>query len=95
MTTSLSPFRVLKAQATKIAQTLKGIERGELVGAEYEGLALALQAGQIKFGVVMDDKLITIEMTTAQIREVSQNALVEMILKHMRGHRRESRKTVH
>lgn len=86
MTTKHSPLRQLKAQADEIAQQIKAAERGEIAlkaGAE--------QKDAIKFGVVMDDKVITIEMPRELIRVSSEAGLSEYILKHMR----EARDAVH
>jgi hypothetical protein len=88
MTTALSPLRVLKAQADKIAKTVKEIERGENPTEDRGGkLAAARNRGSIRFGVVMDDKVLTIDMTWATIRGFGEVALSEYILKQMRESR--------
>jgi hypothetical protein len=88
MTTSKSPLRVLKAQADKIAATIKAAERGEPVDVRFaEKIAAARSKDSFKTGIVMDDKLITIEMTWATIRSSSEAGLSEYILKQMRGAR--------
>lgn len=88
MTTSLSPLRVLKAQADKIAQTIKAVERGESPIEDRGGrIAAARNKDTFKVGVVMDDKLITIDMAWATIRAHSEVGLAEYILKLMRGSR--------
>ena len=85
MTTSHSPLRVLKAQADKIAQTLKAAERGENIASDPFGkIAASIERGHFKTGIVMDDKLITIEMPWSMIRETSEVALSTYILKQMR-----------
>ena len=92
MTTSHSPLRVLKAQADHIAKTVKAVERGENPIEDRGGkIAVALTKDSVKFGVVMDDKVITIEMTWATIRETSEAGISEFILKQMR----EARDAVH
>jgi hypothetical protein len=82
MTTKHSPLRRLKAQADTIAAKLKAGERGEV--AFKDG---ARGKDMVKVGVVMDDKILTIEFAWATIRETSEAALSEFILKHMREQR--------
>jgi hypothetical protein len=86
MTTSKSPLSKLKAQADKIAKTMKAVERGERVAADPAGkIAAALARGMVKFGILMDDKIITVEMPTAVIRESSEAAISEWVINYMRG----------
>ena len=88
MTTSRSTLRALKAQADKIAATIKAAERGEKVDVRFaEKIVAARSKESFKTGIVMDDKIITIEMTWATIRSSSEAALSEYILKQMRGAR--------
>lgn len=88
MTTSQSPLRVLKAQADKIAQTIKAVERGENPIEDRGGkIAAARNRDTFKVGVVMDDKVITIDIAWATIRANSEVGLAEYILKLMRGSR--------
>ena len=89
MTTSRSPLRVLKVQADKIAATIKAAERGEKIADVRfaEKIEAARSKESFKTGIVMDDKLITIEMTWALIRATSEAGLSEYILKQMRGAR--------
>lgn len=88
MTTSISPLRVLKAQADNIAKIVKAISRGENPVEDRGGkLAAARDRDSVKFGVVMDDKVITIDMPWATIRETSEVGIAEYILKQMRGSR--------
>ncbi|WP_439399115.1 hypothetical protein ACRQ5Q_17065 [Bradyrhizobium sp. PMVTL-01] len=88
MTTSQSPLRVLKAQADNIARIVKAVERGENPLDDRGGkIAAARNRDTVKFGVVMDDKLIMIDMAWATIREMSEVGIAEYILKYMRGAR--------
>lgn len=88
MTTSHSPLRVLKAQADSIARTIKAVERGENPIEDRGGkIAAYLTKESFKAGVVMDDKVITIEMTWETIRKTSEVALSEFILRQMKGAR--------
>lgn len=88
MTTSQSPLRVLKAQADKIATTVKAIERGEEVVGDHLGKIVESKArGIFKFAVVMDDKIVTLEMAWATIAASSEVGLSEYVLKLMRGTR--------
>lgn len=91
MTTSRSPLRKLKAQADKIAQMLKAFERGEKIEGRFaEKLIAARDTPSVKFGIVMDDKVLTIEMPWETIRSTSEVGIAEFILKHMRGSREET-----
>lgn len=85
MTTKHSPLRVLKAQADKIAAVLKASERGEKIDVQFaEKIAAAREKESIKFGVVMDDKIITIDMPWVLVRETSEVGIAEYILNQMR-----------
>lgn len=91
MTTAKSPLRVLQAQADNIAKMLKAAERGEPIDVRFaEKIAEARQREAFKVGVVMDDKVITIEMSWDVVRETSEVGLAEYILNLMR----ETRQTV-
>jgi hypothetical protein len=88
MTTAQSPLRVLKAQADKIARIVKAIERGETPTEDVSGrLAAARKRDSVSFAVAMDDKTLKIEMTWAKIRETSEVAIAELILRQMRESR--------
>jgi ABC-type hemin transport system substrate-binding protein len=70
MTTRHSPLNALKAQADKIAAMLKAAERGEKIDTRFaEKIAAARDKDAFKIGIVMDDKIITIEMPWATIRK--------------------------
>lgn len=85
MTTSRSPLSQLKAQADKIAATLKAAERGEKIDVRFaEKIDAARAKENFKAGIVMDDKIITIEMPWELIRSTSEAGLSEYILKQMR-----------
>ncbi len=88
MTTKHSPLSKLKAQADKIAQKLKAMERGENVHADPLGkIEAARGRDALKFVVAMDDKFISIEMPWAKIRETSEVGISEWILRQMRESR--------
>jgi hypothetical protein len=88
MTIAHSPLRVLKSQADHIAKLVKAISRGENPMEDRGGkLAAARDRDSVKFGVVMDDKVITIDMTWVTIRETSEVGIAEYILNQMRGAR--------
>lgn len=92
MSTARSPLRVLKAQADKIAAMLKAAARGESIDVKFaEKIAAARDKESVKVGVVMDDKLITIDMPWATIRGTSEVGISIWILQQMR----ESRETKH
>lgn len=78
MTTSQSPLSLLKSQAEKIAASLKALSRNQ---------SNAVDRKSIKFAVVMDDKIVTIDMPWIVVRETSEAALAEYILRQMQGAR--------
>jgi hypothetical protein len=92
MTTAHSPLRVLKAQADNIARIVKAVERGENPIEDRGGkIAAARDRDGVKFGIVMDGKVLTIDMSWALIRETSEVGIAEYVLKQMR----EARDAVH
>lgn len=85
MTTKHSPLRALKAQADKIAAVMKAAGRGEAVDPRFaDKICEALMRDSFKTGIVMDDKVITIEMPWALIRETSEAGISEYVLNQMR-----------
>jgi hypothetical protein len=89
MTTARSPLWVLKEQADTIAKSLKMAERGETLPViRSDKLAAARMLREsVKFGVVMDDKTLMIEITWAVIRATSEAGIAEYILGSMLGAR--------
>ncbi len=84
MTTKHSPLGALKAQADKIAVTLKAAERGDKIDARFaEKIEAARSKESFKVGIVMDDKVIVIEMPWATIRGTDEAGLAEWIIKQM------------
>ena len=71
MSTSESPIEKLSTEARTIAR--KSATRWP------EGRAA------LKFGIVQDDKIITVTITTAKIIATSEEALMQWILAYMRG----------
>ena len=85
MTTKHSPLSALKAQADKIAATLKAAERGEKIDVRFaEKIDAARGKDVFKVGIVMDDKVIMIDMPWATIRSASEAGLSEYIVRQMR-----------
>lgn len=85
MTTKNSPLAALTAQANNIAATLKAAERGDKIDARFaEKIDAARAKESFKVGIVMDDKVITIEMPWATIRSASEAGLAEYIVGQMR-----------
>lgn len=73
MTTKHSPLSALKAQADKIAATLKAAERGEKIDVQFaEKINAAREKESFKVGIIMDDKIISIEMPWATVRTTSE-----------------------
>jgi len=85
MTTAQSPIRALKAQAKRMATLLKAAERGEPIANDPGGKIAAARAGNsVTFAVVMDDKILSIEMPWVTIRETTEAGIAEFILNQMR-----------
>lgn len=85
MTTKHSPLSALKAQAEKIAAVLKAAERGEKIDIRFAEKIEAARAKEcFKIGIVMDDKVITIEMPWATIRDTSERGISEYIVRQMK-----------
>ena len=85
MTTKHSPLSKLKKQADKIAETLKRAERGEKIDVRFaEKIDAARGKDVFKVGIVMDDKVIMIDMPWATIRSASEAGLSEYIVRQMR-----------
>lgn len=86
MITSQSPRSAIKAQSDMIAKLLKAVERGERPIEDIGGkIAASLASGKVKAGIVMDDKLVTLEMPWIMIKATSEVGLSEMIGRYMRG----------
>ncbi len=84
MTTKSSPVQKLKVQAEKIAALLKDADRGAPMSIGHaKKIAAARNNPTFKTGVVMDDKVLTIEMSWELIRETDEAALVEYIVLQM------------
>lgn len=84
MTTKHSPRSVLKAQAEKIAELIKRVERGEPIsGQTAEHLAAARNKEIVQIGIVMDDKTIKLDIPWTTVRETSELGLTEYILNQM------------
>lgn len=84
MTTKDSPLAALAAQAVKIARTLKAAESGSKVDRfSAEKVAAARVKPNVKFGVVMDDKTIVIDMPWAKVRDTDEAGLAQYIVDKM------------
>jgi len=85
MTPKTSPLRELKAQACRIAQSLKAADRGEQIAYDPGGKIVAARGREdIKFAIAMDDRLISVDMPWTTIRNYSEIGLAEYFLKLMR-----------
>ena len=88
MTTKHSSFSALKAQADKIAATLKAAERGDKIDVRFaEKIAAARLTPSFKVGVVMDDKVLVIDMPWTTIRSTDEAGLSEYIVRQMQEKR--------
>lgn len=76
MTTKDSPYAALKEQADRIAATLKNPRTPQMAAARMKPA--------FKVGIVMDDKVITLEMPWTLIDSTTQPALAEYIVNQMR-----------
>lgn len=84
MTTKHSPLSALEAQAGAIAATLKAAECGEKVDVRFADKIKAARTNEsFKVGIVMDDKVITLEMPWTLIRVTNQAALSAYIVRQM------------
>lgn len=84
MSTKNSAVRVLRAQADKIAATIKAAERGDKIDVRFaEKIAAARNAASLSVGVVMDDKILKLDLPWTVIRETTEKALAEYVLKQM------------
>lgn len=84
MTTKNSPLKILKAQADNMASLIKAAERGEKIDVRFaEKISAARDKESFKFGIVMDDKAITIDMPWDMVRTTSEAGLSEYIVKQM------------
>lgn len=79
MTTAQSPIGKIRKQATKIARTLKAA-----LTDPHPRFDAARKNPGFKAGIVMDDKVITLNVPWETIRETSEVALTEWIIKQMR-----------
>lgn len=85
MTTKHSPLSALQAQADKIAATLKAAERGDKIDARFaEKIEAARTRETFTVGIIMDDKVIRLEMPWTMIRGTDEAGLAEFIVRQMR-----------
>lgn len=78
MTNASSPITILRAQARRAALAMKTAEKTG-VGVK----AGAREKPEVKFAVVMDDKVITIEMEWTSIRDLTVEGLTTFIVREM------------
>lgn len=85
MTTKHSPLRILKAQADRMAAIITAAERGEPIDIAFaEKIEAARAKDSVSFAVIMDDKVITIELPWETIRSTGEVGLSEYIVRQMR-----------
>jgi hypothetical protein len=86
MTTKNSPLSVLKRQAQQFAAMMKAFERGEKIDVRFIEKLEAARANKssVKVGIVMDDKIVTIDIAWETIAKTSEVALAEYVLDLMR-----------
>lgn len=85
MTTKNSSPAALRVQAESIARVLKAAERGDKIDGPnaHKIVEARLTKPSFKTGIVMDDKVITIDMPWPLIKEYSEEALAAYILAQM------------
>ena len=92
MSTAKSPKWILKAQARRIAATIKSAERGENIDTAFvQKIEEARHREVFKVGIVMDDKIVTIELPWTVIKTTKEAGLAEFIYNQMR----EKRNAIH
>lgn len=86
MTTKDSPVAALTGQARKIAATLKAAERGQKIDPRFDERFAAARRTKESFrvGIVMDDKIITVEMPWVAIQGMTEVGLATYIVGLMR-----------
>lgn len=89
MSTKHSPLSQLKAQANTIAATIKAAERGDKIDVRFaQKIAEARLKETFKVGIVMDDKVLTIEIPWATIQDTTEASLATWILNEMQEGRK-------
>jgi hypothetical protein len=84
VTTAKSPPSELRAQAHKIADSLKRAAAGEKIANDPQGRIEASKArGYIDFAIVMDDKILKIEVPWQTIRDLALPLLCDFIFDQM------------
>lgn len=84
MTTARSARRLLQKQADTVAFKLKQAERGRLLGTKHDEKIIAARAKEsVTFAIVMDDKVLKVEMTWTKIRDTSEEGIAEFIVNQM------------
>jgi len=84
VTTAKSPTHELRAQAHKIADVLKRAAGGEKIANDPLGKIEASKArGFIDFAIVMDDKILKIEIPWQTINELALPLLCDFIFDQM------------
>jgi hypothetical protein len=73
VSTSNSPIEKLRAEAARMVPHLKRASQSKA------------NLPDLKFGIVMDDKVISIEMSLKTIRESTPEALEELLVREMQG----------
>lgn len=85
MTTKYSSPTALKLQANRIAQMLKKAERGEQIDIRFaEKVMAARQREMFKVGIVMDDKVIMVDIPWETISASSESDLATFIMGQMK-----------
>lgn len=84
MTTAKSPPQQIRAQAHKIAETLKRAAAGERIANDPLGKIEASKArGYVDFAIVMDDKIVKIQVPWGTIEALELPLLCDFIFDQM------------
>lgn len=84
MTTAKSPPAALRAQACKIADTLKRSVAGEKIAPDPLGkIPASKERGYLDFAIVMDDKIVSIKVPWKTLEESTHAQLSEFIYRQM------------
>lgn len=86
MSTGNSPLSKLKREAENMARILKMADRGERIAKDPLGkIAASKASGVFAIGLMIDDKVVRVDIPWRTIHSFSEVALAEWILKLMRN----------
>jgi len=85
MTTKDSPPEQVKSQTDRIARVLKRAEKGYKIDVQFaEKIREARKKDSFTVGIVMDDKVLKVDISWTTIRETQESDLSDWICNQMR-----------